>query len=120
MNRGAMLCTFTIPGTFPDGLSAAFPFINAPPPSGRGQHIFATDASGGMPREAYSTHRGGGGGGTIVGFLLIIIVFGALVAGALAGRRYWMAKAASTLKGFLEKGRTSEEGRAVRYTDEVR
>lgn len=110
------MCTFTIPGVFPDGLSAVFPFINVEPPSGRGQHVFARDALAGVPIELYTPSSGRAGFA-----IFLFVVIGLLACVILVGRRYWlsnMANAAQRLRGYLEKEKRVTEQRLPKYTDE--
>ncbi|CBY01314.1 predicted protein [Plenodomus lingam JN3] len=101
----ALLCTFTIPGIFPAGLSIAFPFLNTDPPPGRGPHVFTRDAMRGVPVVLYRPD--GTKGGWVLGFLLLLV----LVGGALAGRRFWVGRAVEVLREGMERVR----GRGCRF-----
>lgn len=95
----ALLCTLAIPGAFPEGLSAAFPFLNAAPPSGRDPHAFSLDAPAGIParvlrEQSAGEHGGLGQLGRLAGVLLLAV----LAAWMLVARRYVLGKVAGVLK----------------------
>lgn len=115
LNYETMLCVFTVPGVSPDGISAAFPFINTQPPAGRGQYVFALDAPRGMPIEDYPGKKGSG---SIV--LFFFIALGLLVCATLVGRRYWlsnMAEAAQKIKRYLDKDERVDKQGLLQYAN---
>ncbi|KAF2848385.1 hypothetical protein T440DRAFT_368951, partial [Plenodomus tracheiphilus IPT5] len=103
IESNTLLCTFIIPGTFPHGLSTAFPFINTAPPVGREQHIFAADAVRGVEVQGYP--HGKAGRGSVFGFLAVVLLLGGVVVGALVGRRFFIGKVAGMLKVGIEGAR---------------
>ncbi|KAH9878197.1 hypothetical protein J1614_003414 [Plenodomus biglobosus] len=124
IEASTLLCAFTIPGVFPDGLSMAFPFINAAPPPGRGQHVFTSAAPRGVPIEMYPYQ--GTQWRLSFGFFILAFLIGVVIAGAVAGRRFWMVKAAEMLRDGIERARRRgliddvEEGkeRIGKYVDD--